>query len=177
MNTPTSGYANRPLWQVVLLCVVIAAVIGAIYYALMMGSSNSTTTNQTNTMTDTNQPSTAATNDVNAPTSSTNSPSSTTNSKLTYAQARALADYRFQFDKNCRGTTSETNFGALNVKQGSQIMFENHGEKSQVLALGNDAHTVAAGGFILVKAPAVTKTTGLYITCDGGGAGNVFVNP
>ncbi len=172
MATPNGGYAKRPLWQWILLYVVIAAIIyGIVYYFLTSG--NNTAYNAP-----TNQ---AATNSVpsapaNAPAATSQTPTGTSGG-LTYDQARALAAYRFQFDKSCNGSTSPTNFGELNVKQGSEILMENHGDATQVLALGNDSHTVTAGGFVLIKAPKVTKTTGLHITCNGGGAGNVFVNP
>ena len=94
-----------------------------------------------------------------------------------YAEARSVYDYRFQFDKNCRATTGLPSFGTINVKQGASIMLENHGDKTHTLALGNDARSVKAGDFVVLLAPKVTKPTGLYVTCDGGGAGNLFVYP
>lgn len=183
MATPNGGYAKRPLWQWILLYVVIAVIVYGVAYYIISGSGNTpyntntaynAPTNQAATNTTSNTPSSSTT---NTPTQAGTSTGTYTYNGLTYDQARALVSYRFQFDNKCNGSTSPTSFGELNVKQGDQIMLENHGDASQVLALGNDSHTVPAGGFVVVKAPKVTKATGLYITCNGGGAGNIFVNP
>ena len=181
MDTQTSWYGKMTVWQWAVLLVVAAVVVSAVvYYTLPMSDSenNETVSEQVTPTDNTQQTADAGTPDTTTsdkPGDPVKAP--VTSSSLTYDQARAISDYRFQFDNNCNGTTGITSGGAINVKQGSNIMLENHGDASHIIAIGNDAHTIAAGGFVVAKAPKVTKTTGLYITCDGGGAGNLFVNP
>ena len=181
MDTQTSWYGKMTVWQWATVLIGAAVVVSVVvYYALpMFDIGNNNIVSEQVTPTDSTQKT------ADADTSDTTTSdklgdsvkTSGASSKLTYDQARAIAEYRFQFDNNCNGTTGITSGGALNVKQGSNIMLENHGDASHVIAIGNEAYTIAAGGFVVAKAPKVTTTTGLYITCDGGGAGNLFVNP
>lgn len=186
MDKSRVAYISRPVWEWVALSAVgVAHVFGIIYYFFFAGgngydllSGKETTTSELTEQGSADasipieQASLAAVSNKIISTPVT--PADT--SKLSYDEARALSLYRFQFDNNCSGGTASSGFGSLNVKQGANIMFENHGDTSHVIALGTNAHTIAAGGFVVITAPKVTTTTGMYITCDDGGAGNVFVN-
>ncbi|MFA7286818.1 MAG: hypothetical protein WC052_04140 [Patescibacteria group bacterium] len=182
MDVEKGWHTKITMWQWLALLVAAAVVVSAVtYYALPISDSenNDVASDQAAPIENEQQETT----DVGTPEATTSDKPGVSvkapvvSSKLTYEQAIAVSEYRFQFDNNCNGSTGITSGGALNVKQGANIMLENHGDASHVIALGNDAHTIAAGGFVVTKAPKVTKTTGLYITCDGGGAGNLFVNP
>lgn len=94
-----------------------------------------------------------------------------------YQDAKNSFDYRFQFDNKCNGLAGLPTFGTLNVKQGAAVMLENHGTMEHVLAIGNEAHRVKAGDFIVTYAPKITEPTGLHVTCDGKGAGTLYVYP
>lgn len=97
---------------------------------------------------------------------------------LTLAQAgerysQALNLYRgkglyFQFLK-CRGAP-----GSLTVKKGAQFMFDNRDEKEHVFKVGIVSYKIAPYWYAVVTA----RTLGTnYITCDGGGAAVVAVQP
>lgn len=100
-----------------------------------------------------------------------------TDNGLTYQEAVNAYDYRFQFDNGCHAIVGLPSFGTINVKQGSAILLENHSTTSHRLALGNNAATVGAGEFVILTAPRVSQPTGLYVTCDGKGAGRLYVYP
>ncbi len=96
---------------------------------------------------------------------------------VTYQESQLLTAYHFQFDNTCHATAGLPLQGSLNVKQNSLVVLENHGTSAHRLALGNTAYEVAAGGFTVASAPAVSTTTGLLVTCDGKGAGRLYVYP
>jgi hypothetical protein len=95
----------------------------------------------------------------------------------TYQESKLLTEYHFSFDNNCHGSAGLPMQGSLNVKQGSLIVLENHSTTTRSLAIGNTVYKVAAADFAVATAPHVTKNTGFYITCDGKGAGRLYVYP
>ena len=96
--------------------------------------------------------------------------------KLDYADTKTIYDYRFQIS-NCSAITGLPSFGSLNVKQGANVVLENHDATSHVLAIGTDSYTVAGGDYLVTAAANVDKPTGYLVTCDGKGAGRLYVYP
>ena len=90
-----------------------------------------------------------------------------------YVQAVNTYQYRIQFS-GCHGTVSAAGFGTLNVKQGERLMLDNRDPVPHTIALKGQSVKVGPSGFAVVAANAV----GTYpITCDGGGAETLNVEP
>ncbi|MFA5954089.1 MAG: hypothetical protein WC817_00950 [Patescibacteria group bacterium] len=96
--------------------------------------------------------------------------------KLDYGEAKQIYDYRFQIT-SCSAITGLPSYGSLNVKQGASVVLENHDSVPHVLAIGTHAYTVSGAGFVVVTAPAAEKPVGYLVTCDGKGAGKLYVYP
>ncbi len=103
------------------------------------------------------------------PTTSKTPTSSTLRAGERYAAARDEYQYRFTF-LQCHGTP-----GSLNVAVGSKIMLENGDDVSHKIALGSQVFTIGGHKYVIATAP--SKAAGYYITCDGGGAAQLFVYP
>jgi hypothetical protein len=125
-----------------------------------------------------NQPAAGEQTELSNTNSSASNPAKTTGIKTTtntlkagqvYAEARDEYQYRFTF-LQCHGTP-----GSLNVKAGSKIMLENGDDVSHKIALGSQVFTIGGHKFVIATAP--SKAAGYYITCDGGGAAQLFVYP
>jgi hypothetical protein len=88
-----------------------------------------------------------------------------------YADALKIysaSGYRFQF-VNCKATP-----GKLTIKQGTKFMLDNRDNTAHKIKVGSVNYNVGAYGFAIATA----KTLGLnYITCDGGGAAQIQVEP
>ena len=75
---------------------------------------------------------------------------------------------RFQFVA-CSGTPGRTV-----VKKGAVVMLDNRDEKARAIAVGSSAYKVPAQDYVLAIANEVGD---LQITCDGGGAATLSVQP
>lgn len=79
-----------------------------------------------------------------------------------------LTGYRIQF-VNCSASP-----GSLVVKRGQKFMIDNRDAKAHVIAVGSAKYSLSAYGYRIVS---TAQTGTLNITCDGGGAGRLTVNP
>ncbi|TAN33050.1 hypothetical protein EPN28_03560 [Patescibacteria group bacterium] len=95
------------------------------------------------------------------------SPSAT----LSYTKALSIyrkSGYYYQFYK-CKGTP-----GSLTMKKGKQFMLDNRDAKAHTVAFGKQSYYVPKYGFAIATAKYVGK---FFITCDGGGAAQILVEP
>lgn len=74
--------------------------------------------------------------------------------------------YRFQFS-NCSGSP-----GTLTMKIGTKFMIDNRDNKSHQIGIGTKTYKLEAYDFAIVS---IQKIGTFNITCDGGGAANVWV--
>ncbi len=78
--------------------------------------------------------------------------------------------YYFQF-VDCHGLP-----GTLTMKKGKKFMLDNRDNKTRRIAIsGGQSFKIGAYGFAIATAP--TKAGTHYITCDGGGAATILVQP
>lgn len=84
------------------------------------------------------------------------------------AALKAFVGFRFQF-ANCSGTP-----GSFTVKQGSKFMLDNRDNEAHVFAVGTQSYEVGPYGFAVASA---SKAGRYQITCDGGGAAEVLIQP
>lgn len=88
---------------------------------------------------------------------------------LNYGDAiNAYGDVRFQF-VSCNGSP-----GSMVTKKGSVIMLDNRDNKAHVIAMGKATYNVKALDYALAIA---NETGDLQVTCDGGGAATISVQP
>jgi len=88
---------------------------------------------------------------------------------LNYGDAiNRYGDMRFQF-VGCQGTP-----GSMVAKQGSVIMLDNRDDKARVVSMGGATYKLQPLGYALAIA---SETGNLQITCDGGGAATISVQP
>ncbi len=88
-----------------------------------------------------------------------------------YLKARKTyqtSGYYFQF-LNCRGTP-----GILTVKKGAKLMLDNRDDKTRKIVFIGKLYNINAYGYVIVTADKLGKH---YITCDGGGAAQITVQP
>lgn len=76
--------------------------------------------------------------------------------------------YRFQFNE-CSGTPGE-----LTVKKGVRYMLDNRDNEEHTFRVGPNAVNIPAWDFAILTAETVGQW---YITCDGGGAAVIKVQP
>lgn len=89
-----------------------------------------------------------------------------------YAQAVKTYEYRVEFD-DCRGAVFPGQ-GTLTIKKGVNFMIDNRDPVAHTFTFRTQTVTVAAYDFVIVTA----KDLGDYnITCDGGGAAKLDVQP
>jgi hypothetical protein len=80
----------------------------------------------------------------------------------------SASGYRMQF-VNCQATP-----GQLTIKKGQKFMIDNRDSKPHKFKVGSTLYSVKAYGFAI----ATSKTLGVnFITCDGGGAAKINVEP
>ena len=106
-----------------------------------------------------------------ATTPSTKPSQSLKSSELTYDQAIQIygkSGYRIQLVK-CHGTP-----GTLVIKKGSKFMLDNRDGVWHNVTVGKQKFRVSGWGFIIVTASEVGNVS---ITCDGGGAATLNVQP
>ncbi|MEI6510442.1 MAG: hypothetical protein WCO25_00180 [Candidatus Uhrbacteria bacterium] len=88
---------------------------------------------------------------------------------LNYGDAvNEYGDVRFQFVA-CHGTP-----GSMVAKKGSVMMLDNRDDKAHVIAMGAATYKLKALDYALAIA---SETGDLQVTCDGGGAANISVQP
>lgn len=98
-------------------------------------------------------------------------PSTSLSATDDYLKARNIyqtSGYYFQF-LNCRGTP-----GILTVKKGVKLMLDNRDDKMRKIVFIGKLYNVNAYGYVVVTADKLGKH---YITCDGGGAAQITVQP
>lgn len=106
---------------------------------------------------------------ANTPPSTTGAPKAAAPAAMTYDEAvQTYGSMRFQF-LNCRGTP-----GSMTLKKGTSYLLDNRDDKAHTIAVGTKSYKLGAYGFTVIKA---TDTGTLNITCDGGGAANLIVQP
>ncbi len=76
--------------------------------------------------------------------------------------------YRFQF-ADCHGTP-----GSLSVKRGKYFLLDNRDDEAHTIAVAGQSYRIGAYGAAVA---AVWKTGTHQITCDGGGAASINVEP
>lgn len=80
----------------------------------------------------------------------------------------SASGYRMQF-VNCQATP-----GQLTIKKGQKFMIDNRDSKPHKFKVGSTSYSVKGYGFVI----ATSKILGVnYITCDGGGAAKINVEP
>jgi hypothetical protein len=80
----------------------------------------------------------------------------------------SASGYRMQF-VNCQATP-----GQLTIKKGQKFMIDNRDSKPHKFKVGPTSYSVKGYGFAI----ATSKTLGVnFITCDGGGAAKINVEP
>ncbi len=126
-----------------------------------------------------NTPATAdTTGDATNPPVTTPKPTSTTTTsvgKLSYNDAlKKYAGQRLQF-VNCTTGPSPVSPSSLSLKKGDDFMLDNRDPKAHTIKVGTYSYKVGANSFTVANAPA---TRGDYnVTCDGGGAAKIYVQP
>lgn len=97
----------------------------------------------------------------------------TTTESATMSYVKALQTYQksglyFQFVA-CHATP-----GSMAVKKGTKVMFDNHDEVGHTFDLEGHLYGVGAYRYVIVTPQ---KTGTQYVTCDGGGAATLQVQP
>lgn len=77
--------------------------------------------------------------------------------------------YFIQLYPGCQATP-----GSLNVKKGSEVMFDNRNSKGHTIAYKGVNHWLNAYGYAILTFNSVGDN---YVTCDGGGSAKVTVFP
>lgn len=91
--------------------------------------------------------------------------------KLTYAQALKIyrtSGYYLQID-SCRGRP-----GIMTIKKGSKFMIDNRDPLAVKIGLGGKNYLIPKYGFTIISADRVGIN---YLTCNGGGAAQINVQP
>lgn len=101
-------------------------------------------------------------------------PSSSTSLSATQRYIDALKIYKtsgyyFQFLK-CHGQP-----GSLTIKKGKKFMLDNRDSVSHKIAFTGQSYRIGGYGFAIATAPLKPGT--YFITCDGGGAASILVQP
>ncbi|TAK03684.1 hypothetical protein EPO34_00790 [Patescibacteria group bacterium] len=88
---------------------------------------------------------------------------------LTYERALELyGKYRIQF-VSCHG-----NPGQMTLGKGAKLMLDNRDKKAHTVKVGSVSYRLASMGFAIAT---VREVGTLNVTCDGGGAATVEVQP
>lgn len=83
-------------------------------------------------------------------------------------QTYAASGFRFEF-ASCRGRP-----GSISMKKGTKFMLDNRDNAAHKFVVGSKTYNIGAYGFAIATASDV----GTYnITCDGGGAAQLVVQP
>jgi len=106
-------------------------------------------------------------------TSGTTAKTSTTSASALPSYVDALKIYKtsgyyFQF-VNCHG-----NPGSLTLKKGKKFMLDNRDAVAHKIAFANQTYYLGKYGYAIATALSLGK---YYITCDGGGAASILVQP
>ena len=105
-----------------------------------------------------------------APIKTSPTPLSATQKYLDAIRIYKNPGYYFQF-VDCHGLP-----GTLTMKKGKKFMLDNRDAKTRKIAIsGGQSFKIGAYGFAIATAP--TKAGTHYITCDGGGAATILVQP
>lgn len=159
---------------------LVAATIALAIIILGYSAWKSNHTNVTERVTEDDSPSTTTTQNTNTtslPVSPTakNGSTSPTSGGLKYDDAlAAYAGKLFQFSSCVTGPPPVISPGSLSLKQGSKYMIDNRDKTAHTIRVGTTAYSLGAQSFRIVQAP----TKGTYnITCDGGGAAQLQVQP
>lgn len=97
-------------------------------------------------------------------------PLSATQRYLDAIKIYKTSGYYFQFVE-CHGLP-----GSLTLKKGKKFMLDNRDGKARRIAIkGGQSFTIGAYNFAIATAPSKPGT--YYITCDGGGAASILVQP
>jgi hypothetical protein len=97
-------------------------------------------------------------------------PLSATQRYLDAIKIYKTAGYYFQF-VDCHGLP-----GSLTLKKGKKFMLDNRDNKTRKIAIvGGQSFNLTAYNFAIATAPSTPGTH--YITCDGGGAASILVQP
>lgn len=98
------------------------------------------------------------------------SPLSATQKYLDALKTYKTVGYYFQF-VDCHGLP-----GTLTMKKGKKFMLDNRDAKGRRIAIsGGQSFKIGAYNFAIATAPSKAGTH--YITCDGGGAATIVVQP
>lgn len=154
----------------IIILIIILIVGGLLYWALfntyveLPYSEDLLKTQATGTTTDAAQASKTSTSKKTTKTNTT---------VLTYAEALNIykgSGYFFQF-VNCHGSP-----GSLTMKVGTKFMIDNRDSVARTIVIqGATSYKVPAYNFTIAIAP---QNPGLYyITCNGGGAARITVQP
>ncbi len=103
-----------------------------------------------------------------SPTKPASTSLSATNDYLKARNTYQTSGYYFQF-LNCKGTP-----GILTVKKGAKLMLDNRDDKTRKIVFIGKLYNINAYGYVIVTADKLGKH---YITCDGGGAAQITVQP
>ncbi len=97
-------------------------------------------------------------------------PLSATQRYLDAIKIYKTAGYYFQF-VDCHGLP-----GSLTLKKGKKFMLDNRDNKTRKISIvGGQSFNITAYNFAIATAPSTPGTH--YITCDGGGAASILVQP
>lgn len=110
-----------------------------------------------------------------ATSTASSTPKSGTSSGKTsgYTKAVETYDYRIQFSQ-CHGSVNTVGSGTLSVKKGVRFMLDNRDPVAHTIAYKGVSVRVPGYGYAIESASVI----GTYpITCDGGGALSLIVNP
>jgi hypothetical protein len=162
--------SNKAFQNVVLPILSIGTVLLVIFWPAAkeqtQESESQAETEQATTQTDATAEPVAEEPTTTAPTTTYVKPKS---SGLTYEEAVELyGGFRFQF-ASCSGVP-----GTMTIKKGSSVMLDNRDGKAHTIAVGSKKYTLTPYGFAIATP---TETGLLYVTCDGGGAAQLTVQP
>ncbi len=132
---------------------------------------NETTTtidSATTTITSTTKITTIKKNSSNSADKTTSTSLSVTPDYIKASNIYKTSGYYFQF-LNCRGTP-----GVLTMKKGTKFMLDNRDDKTRKFVIFDRNYNIGAYNYTIVTADKIGKH---YITCDGGGAAQVTVQP
>lgn len=128
----------------------------------------SVVTDETATTTPTSTPEETTVKKTTPVKTTTPAPGAITQSYADALKIYSASGYRFQF-VNCKATP-----GKFTIKKNAKFMLDNRDNTAHKIKVGSVTYNVGAYGFAIATA----KTLGLnYITCDGGGAAQIQVEP
>ncbi len=167
MNIPASVVKNK---KIIYIAAGVVLLSLASYFIFSNKGNQLTTITISDKITATSTSATSTTATPKKSTTPVTSPMSATQRYLDAIRVYKSVGYYFQF-VSCHGSP-----GSLTLKKGKKFMLDNRDNVTRKIAVqGGQTFQIKAYDFAIATAPSTLGTH--YITCDGGGAASIMVQP